>query len=232
MKDDVLKTKMGKRLMALFQQIPEHSREVIDLCCDHGALGRAILETRPHCSVIFNDVRANIIDQLSQKLLSLNASNYQLSIEPAQNLKIQQAESTVVLAGVGAEQCIEILTELFQQPLAQSCHFIISPATKNFYVRQFLCQQGVYLLNEQTVTEKNRTYEIITVQLNAVQNSKKMQQTDDYLFGQCWQKNNAEHIAHLNKILTYYQAAKVINESTKKIITGYKKIKKNIEHPL
>lgn len=134
-----------------------------------------------------------------------------------------------MLAGVGAEQCIDILAALFQQPFAQSSTFIISPATKVFFVRQFLSQQQVYLIDEQTVTENKRTYEIITVQLNNAEQSQRMQASDDFLFGTCWQLENPDHRSHLEKLLSYYQASQSKHEQTLDIISGYKKILKNFK---
>lgn len=223
MNDLVLKTKLGKRLRFLLNCIPSDTDEVWDLCCDHGAIGRAVLESRPSCEVIFNDIHQDIMARLEETLVNLNASNYRLDVGPAQSIKLPSNNSlTIVLAGVGSEQCIEILQELLSQPAALTAYFIISPATKTYYVREFLCKAGVYLELDEAVSENKRTYEVLGIRLSDIGNhSKRMTRSEENLFGNGWTANNPDHQKHIRKLLNYYQSAQNPDAKTKAICKGY-----------
>ncbi|TCS43063.1 tRNA (adenine(22)-N(1))-methyltransferase TrmK [Reinekea marinisedimentorum] len=220
-----LKTRLGKRLRALLNAIPDGTKQVWDLCCDHGAVGRAVIESRPNCEVVFNDIHQDIMARLSKKLIALGAKNYRLEVAPAQNLKLNgEQRPTIILAGVGAEQCIEILKQLFSQPAAEQAYFIISPATKTYFVRQFLCQAGVYLADEACISENRRSYEIICIQLQQKASNRPMIGTAEDLFGACWQPGNAEQLKHLKKQLKFYQSAQKPTPETDLICQGYQQL--------
>ena len=234
MTQTALKTKLGKRLKHLFTTIPSDSDIVWDLCCDHGALGRAILETRQNTHVIFNDIHPDIMLRLSEQLVQLNASNYELAVSPAEKITLKKAvNQTVVLAGIGDEQCITILNSLALQEPAKHCRFIISPTTKVALVRQFLITRHFYLLEESVVTENNRTYEVLTVCLSNQSNSIKMTSELGDDVGRGWRKK-PEHIRHLNKLIGYYQG-QALNKNkpyAKNLLDQYEFILKNLTTPL
>jgi len=228
--DQTLKTRMGTRLTALFSAVPATTSEFWDLCCDHGAIGRAILESRRHCPVVFNDIHSDIMANLQRQLTALQAENYRLIIAPAEQLVLTDSpKPTLMLAGVGAEQCIIILTQLFAQPASASATFIISAATKMHWVRQFLIDQGVFLLHESVVTENKRSYEILTVGRDSFSGGKKMLASPGYRFGACWQPDNPDHRRHLEKLIGFYQAKSLHRqaENSAAIVQGYKNILKN-----
>ncbi len=225
------KTRMGKRLNALFNTIPDDTTLLMDLCCDHGALGRSMLESNGNCHVIFNDIHNGIMAELQKQLINYQAKNFELNIGPAQNICLPQTKHlSIILAGIGAEQCITILNNYFNQPQGNNATYIISPATKLFYVREFLVKSKVALVNETTVTENNRTYEILTVSINKFQHESQHAASSLSLFGDCWQKKSSDHINHITKLLKYYQAQQghTTDPKLNNIIEGYKNILKKI----
>ncbi len=226
MSQSPLKTRLGKRLRALFSIIPVNTDHFLDLCCDHGALGRAVLETQSDCHVVFNDIHPGIMRTLGETLTHFRASNFSLDVGPAQNIQLPRNGKTIVmLAGVGDEQCIEIIEHLVSQQTDQPVHLIISPATKVHKVRGFLASSNVGLVDEQLVTENRRTYEIIHVVKNDSQKTKAVSQ-----FGEAWQPGNTDHQQHLEKLIQFYDAQQhdKRNRQTADIVEQYKKILKKI----
>jgi len=227
-----LKTRMGKRLSTLFQQIPQNTTTFWDLCCDHGALGRAVIESKLGTRVDFNDIHPGIMLNLEQTLTRLGAEHYELKICPAeQTLLSTTPHPTIMLAGIGDEQSIKILKALFAQEASQNALFIISPATKNYNVRRFLAEHGVYHIEELAVTENKRTYEIISISLQPSDEATKMRPDNEFLFGQCWQPGNSDHIRHIKKILKFYLAQSINSNQPdiNAVVNGYQNILKKIE---
>lgn len=217
-----VKTRLGRRLQALFNTLPEGTDILIDLCCDHGALGRAALETERARQVIFNDVHPGIMDKLQTQLDRIGAKGYQLSIEPAQNLTLPEAtQGVVILAGVGDEQSIAILMALFSQPQAQQYRFVVSPATKTAFVRHYLRQCSIQLIDDDIVDDAGRCYEIITVTPATESAGSHLSLT-----GPSWQPDLPVHQRHLNKLLGFYQAQldRQPSPTLKAICEGYQQI--------
>jgi len=221
-----MKTRLGKRLSALFNCIPPETNYLYDLCCDHGAIGRAVLETHKQCHVVFNDIHPDIMSRLATLLHSFNASNYSLSVCPAEQLQpLSSKRSTIILAGVGDEQCIRILRHLSAIPSLKQAHFIISPATKVQKVRRYLKQNGAKLICESTITENNRTYEIIEVSFDTLIEHRPISE-----FGYCWSSEDPTHQTHLKKLITFYSAQRntALNKEYERISLAYKKILEKI----
>lgn len=219
MTQNARKTRLGHRLNALYNLIPEGTELLIDLCCDHGALGRAALEEQRAKRVLFNDIHPDIMQRLSQQLTRFGASMYQLSVEPAQQLILPDTlTGTVVLAGVGDEQTIDILRALMTQPQAGNFRFIVSPATKVYFVRDYLRQSNIRCIEDVIVCENRRCYEILTLVTDHPQAIAVSQ------FGDQWQPDNAQHQQHLNKLIRFYSAQLKQGESaqTRRIIEGYR----------
>lgn len=195
------KTRLGKRLEALVESIESPNSVVYDLCCDHGAVGRAVLELMLSEHVVFNDIHPDIVTRLGHQLSSLNATNYELNVQPAEQVSLQLVDhGHIILAGVGDEQCIEILKALFAQPASRNYSFVISPATKTYFVRRFLQSTSATLLFDRIVTENRRSYEIIGVQNSSVC-SRPVSSV-----GEGWEPGNAAHQQHLKKLIDFYSA--------------------------
>ena len=226
MTQTALKTRLGKRLNQLFTSIHQDAEIVWDLCCDHGALGRAVLETRPTTQVMFNDIHPNIMARLSDQLKRLRASNYHVVVSPAQQIELQaNAAQTVVLAGIGDEQCITVLKALSAQVNAKNCRFIVSPTTKVALVRDYMIDAGFYLVNQTTVTENKRTYEVISICTTDRYGGHRMSNALGDDIGSCWTPC-AEHIQHLTKLIGYYkgQALNLEKPYAKRLLNQYKEI--------
>jgi tRNA (adenine22-N1)-methyltransferase len=229
MNQTALKTKLGTRLSHLLMAVPHDTELLWDLCCDHGALGRAVLETNATTKVIFNDIHPDIMNRLSALLKRIRASNYDLLVAPAQNIMIESEKSqTFIIAGIGDEQCIAILQALIKQDNAKYCRFIISPTTKVAMVRRYLIKAGFYSLSQTTVTENKRTYEVMTVATSNQYGGQKLTELNGDLVGSMW-RDTTDHRNHLEKLIAYYQgqALNPAKPYASILVTQYKRILKN-----
>lgn len=98
--------------------------DVWDLCCDHGLLGRAAWESGDHPHV-------HLVDQVPAILRSLRAKwapeeNFHLHLSDAAALS-QPLTGTVVIAGVGAQKILGILSPLRENGLLRARRFVLSP---------------------------------------------------------------------------------------------------------
>lgn len=193
-------TRLGIRLRALHNAIPATCDHLYDLCCDHGAIGKAALESRPAIHVTFNDINTDIMRRLAASLNSEHQHRFTLHTGRAADVPESNSnQPCFLIAGVGVEQCIDTLARLKEHPLSKRATFIISPATKAARVRAYLMNNSFSLVSENCVTERKRTYEIITVCHSvAARNSQPISLT-----GRHWLANT-QHIAYLKKMSAFY----------------------------
>lgn len=161
-----MKTRLSKRLNALFDAVPPGYDSVWDLCCDHGRLGMAILETARAPAVIFVDQIQGITRELEERLHRYGAEDYQVVCQDASTLKLpKQGRHLLVLAGVGDEVTLNIMAGLLAQG-ANKARFdwLVSPANNLFQVREQLQQWPLSVQAEGFVMDKKRGYEWLLLQ--------------------------------------------------------------------
>lgn len=191
-----MKTRLGKRLRALYDAIPDGYDSVWDLCCDHGRLGMALLETHRAPWVHFNDSVPSILTELETQLQRFGAEHYRLHPGPAEALILPKTgRHLLVLAGVGDELSVRILQSLRQQESAAQFDWLLMPTHNLFQLRQFLIEQHWGLLNEGWVFENGRGYEWLYLGANGQQI---LQNPAPF-----WDARIAEHRQHLSKLLKH-----------------------------
>jgi tRNA (adenine22-N1)-methyltransferase len=93
------------RLQALLDRC-EPGLPLWDLCCDHGLLGIAALESGKFSEVIFNDAVPHVLDALAERLAGYqNARSIRALAEEIQ----EPLTGNVILAGIGGEKIFKIL---------------------------------------------------------------------------------------------------------------------------
>ncbi len=223
--------KLSARLSMLAElavnTIETHSlSRVWDLCCDHGYLGQYLLfETkRPIC---FVDKVPRITDTLNlqMKHLSLPESSYQVLPINASSILLDPSEKhLLILAGVGGDIILDIITSITERHPDQQIYYLLCPNYHWFLVRSFLQEKAFSLINESMVVDAGRLYDGLLVKTHQVDQSvvnqripfqsdrrplivnesqKKYQSVS--LTGQAWQKGNPEHIACLDKMVAHYR---------------------------
>lgn len=194
-----MKTRLSTRLRALFEAIPPGYDAVWDLCCDHGRLGLAVLESEGAGEVHFNDSVAAIMNDLEQRLVRYGARRYGLHPGPAEQLRLPDTgRQLLVLAGVGDELSARIITALAQQLPAQRLDWLIAPANNLFQVREFLQRQNFGLFEEGLVFDRGRGYEWLRVSQDRDRAVPDVANPAPF-----WDPNNSDHRRHLSKLLKH-----------------------------
>lgn len=194
-----MKTRLGIRLKALLNAIPHGYDSIWDLCCDHGRLGMALLETERTPKVHFIDQISEIMADLGQRLVEYGAKGYQLHRQDAATLELPQSgQHLLLLAGVGDEVTNTILADLTSKNPNANPDWLISPANNLYQVRGFLRAKGFGLLKEGVVFENHRGYEWLMVTKDRKRAPQSIPPT-----GVFWDTNRAEHRAHLLKLVKH-----------------------------
>lgn len=194
-----MKTRLGKRLTALFHAVPSGYDAVWDLCCDHGRLGMALIETGRTPRVHFVDCVNGIMADLDERLIRYGATGYQLHTVEAERLSLPaEGRHLLVLAGVGDESTIRILDSLTRSDLQARFDWLISPANNLFQVRRWLREHGFGVLEEGLVFENRRGYEWLRVTLDRRRAPTPIANPAPF-----WNARKPEHRAHLIKLVRH-----------------------------
>lgn len=212
--------KLGKRLQALFDTISNATShatydEIWDCCCDHGLLGMEILNRDICQQVHFVDMVADITRKLEQNLNHFSANTYTITTGSAANIQLNTAnKQLIILAGISGRTVISIMKGIIalNHPLQEltdnkqiDISYLISPNYHLYEVREYLIQQGFYLVSETIVFENNKSNEIILV---STKKPKSVSEKANNLItptGKMWEHNDQQHQNYLNSLIDHYQ---------------------------
>jgi len=219
--------KLSKRLTVIDTLISQHHDIIWDCCCDHGYLGMALLKRAAAKQVIFVDIVATLMDDLSAQLSSINKlqksgdknPSWQVLCQDVGKIEIAKNKSqVVVIAGIGGE----LLLSLMQQIIANNAvdnlehvRFILCPVHHTYKLRVGLKALGLGLISEQIVYDNKRFYEVIEVSFNSHNEISNTGQS-------MWQLNHAQHQAYKQQLINHYN--KMLNKDAvyyQKVITDY-----------
>lgn len=194
-----MKTRLSKRLTALLEQVPAGYDAIWDLCCDHGRLGMALLETERAPLVHFNDSVPSIMADLEQRLRRYGAVNFQLHLASAEQLQLpDQGRQLLILTGVGDELSVRIIDALSDQLPAAQLDWLMSPANNLFQLRDALQQRHFGLIDEGLVFDNGRGYEWLYVTQDRQRATASIANPAPF-----WDAHNREHRRHLEKLLRH-----------------------------
>lgn len=170
--------KLGRRLKALDKLIGNNYQHIWDCCCDHGYLGRALLERHEVQHVHFVDCIDSITDKLRQQLLDPenrskvnNLSSWQVHTMDVLDLPLhdyeQKAAHLIIIAGVGGELTLAMVKHLWHQYSSLNIHFLLCPVHHQYELRSGLQMTSLTVLDELLVSENNRFYEIMLLATNS-----------------------------------------------------------------
>jgi len=195
---------IGSRLNAILELVTDVQSKapypcIWDCCCDHGYLGIKILSHDLCEKLVFVDQLPHIIEQLSDKITPYGTGKHELISADAGDLVFDsQKRHLVILAGVGAECIIDIVSKIESNHPDVQIDYIFCPSSRHNVLREYLSGKSMGLLFEQIVCEKKRCYEIIYVQGKTEEN--KLPSVS--LSCDLWDMNNIDHQLYLNKINT------------------------------
>ncbi len=201
---------LGPRLNAIYSLV-EHAQEslqkrydsVWDSCCDHGYLGVKILANQLCSKMHFVDHKPHIIDQLKRRIARYNIAEFEgcyqaLAQDVGTLCFAQKQRHLVIIAGVGGEQTINMMSAINKQNSLTNIDFILCPTTTQFDLREYLSGENFYVNYESLVTEKGRDYELLYVTINSTSHK------PITLTGAMWQPQNPCHQRYLNKLIRHY----------------------------
>ncbi|RZA11377.1 MAG: hypothetical protein EOP10_33170 [Proteobacteria bacterium] len=143
---------------------PDHV--LYDLCCDHGLMGLKALLQNQASEVHFVDQSENALKALRLELRVLPndlQSKAFVHCMPAEDCVLLDQPSDFIIAGVGIQTCISIISAVFPQGLGQH-RLIIAPQQKSQVLRKFLMDRNFRLFDETVTVERQRFREIIVVE--------------------------------------------------------------------
>lgn len=124
---DMSQVRLSPRLQALLD-LALPGQPLWDICCDHGLLGLKAIEMGSFPEVHFVDQVPHIIRNLAIRLVDFEPDNEVIECHlcAGQDIPIP-VKGSVVIAGVGAQTILDILTGLFQKGRLQAERLILSP---------------------------------------------------------------------------------------------------------
>ncbi|MET1255661.1 tRNA (adenine(22)-N(1))-methyltransferase TrmK [Aliikangiella maris] len=205
--------KLGKRLRAIEQQIPDEFDHIWDCCCDHGLLGMALLKRQIKATVHFVDIVDCLINELNLTLAQYFLNNHSVtSINQRSGLwqthcfdvasidlkssSMQSQKHLFILAGVGGDKINTFVTQLLTNNPQSELSFLLCPVHHNYKVRNHLQTLPLGLENELLIEENKRFYEIILV---STQSREKVELVGNKM----WQLQLGTHQQYLDNTLTY-----------------------------
>jgi len=149
--------KISKRLKVISNFIEDNSN-VIDVGCDHALLDIYLFNNKKNIKLIASDVKEGPLLQAKK-----NIEKYGCNIKVKLGNGIDTIESdtdTIVIAGMGGDTIIDILNN-GRDKLDNIKNIVISPQSEWKKTRQFICNLGFYIENEQIIEDSNKFYLIV-----------------------------------------------------------------------
>ncbi len=197
--------KMNKRLQVIFSEIPKCS-SFADVGCDHGYIAEAVLTSGKCRSVIVSDISAPSLEK-AKKLLKKYIDCGKATAVLCDGLKLVPPCETVLIAGMGGEETIKILSE---SPFLPE-KLLLSPMKNQDKVRRFLEKSG-YGIKKDYVFSDERFYHIIYAEKGVF--CEKYTEKE-FAYGRTnLKERSADFLAYLNKELekTLNYKSKVASE--------------------
>ena len=161
---DHRRSKLSDRLQALCDLVIKDSAAA-DIGTDHGFVPIALISCRAVPFVILTDIRSGPLEKarINLKREGIDPASYELrqgcGLMP---LKRGEADS-VIIAGMGAENIIDILSEDKGKALSFK-RLILQPRKRSWMLRQWLFENGFRISREKLVREAEKICEIIVAE--------------------------------------------------------------------
>lgn len=163
-----MNSKLSHRLSTLVSLIDQSRGDISlwDIGCDHGHVGRWAGEhLRVISEVNFVDTSLPVINKLKANIdADIPKASFKINFHhlPGQELKIHSSKNVFLIAGMGGQNIIEILTHLSKQ-VSEDSQFIIGPHRDILAVRAFLNENRWSLINETLIEENELFYQLLSL---------------------------------------------------------------------
>jgi len=215
-----MKTKLGQRLSDIFNLIDFEYSQVWDLCCDHGKLGLALLESKKTKLIHFVDQVPSIISDLDkkiQKIKELDSEQYTLNTLNAENVILKDNNSLICICGVGGDVAIKIIDSLMKNNDLNNHDILISAQYHMYDLRSFLITNNFKLKKQMLSFEGKWGYELLLIRKNEGLDI-------DPIGKDLIEIEDKRHLSYLNKLISHYENRSRKDEVAKKVLNLYKEI--------
>lgn len=172
---------LSKRLKVVLDYI-ENDDIVADIGCDHGYLGIACIE-KGIKFVQLIDNKEGPLSSAKANLKNYDSSKYELTLSDGLDL-INNLVNTVVICGMGGELIVDIINNHLDI-VKNMKKVIVQANTKINYLRKYLSEHSLKIVDESIVEDMDKIYEIIVFTYEEC--SEKLDDFD-ILFGPCLRK--------------------------------------------
>ena len=194
---------LSKRLKVVLDYI-ENDDIVADIGCDHGYLGIACIE-KGIKFVQLIDNKEGPLSSAKANLKNYDSSKYDLTLSDGLDL-INNLVNTVVICGMGGELIVDIINNHLDI-VKNMKKVIVQANTKINYLRKYLSEHSLKIVDESIVEDMDKIYEIIVFTYEEC--SEKLDDFD-ILFGPCLRKEKntvfikkwTERLNEYNRILS------------------------------
>lgn len=151
---------LSKRLQAVADKVTRGSR-VADIGCDHGYVSIYLMKSQIAQSVVAMDVNEGPLNRAALHIEREGLSDYietRLS-DGLKKLKAGEADS-IICAGMGGRLTVKILSE--REEITRGVkELILQPQSEIDLVRNYLCQIGFGIMEEDMILDEGKYYQII-----------------------------------------------------------------------
>ena len=158
--------KLSERLMAIIDCIDKQAA-VADIGADHGYLPVYLAQTGLACRIIASDISAGSLDTARRNAARFNVTD-KIEFFHAAGLDCvtHNDVDTIVIAGVGGETILGILTDApwtVEASAKGKLKLILQPQTKLDVLKSFLHDNDYTLTKQVTVRDRGREYTVLVV---------------------------------------------------------------------
>ncbi len=171
--------KIGKRLSHIEAMVTSGYTHIWDCCCDHGLLGARLLSRQAASCIHFVDIVPELMRELETKLHhyypdmapdasrppSSSVSEWRVHCLDVAALPLSRHDGKhlVIIAGVGGDLMVHLVTAIHRANPGASIDFLLCPVHHQFTLRQQLNRLDFHLLQERLLEENRRFYELLLV---------------------------------------------------------------------
>lgn len=212
------------RIEFICNLIPEGDQAVWDLCCDHGLLGKQLLQKEKRGKVHFVDCVPSIMNKLEDELSLMSFDSkerFKCHTRDAHGVQLEGAHDTVAICGVGGQLAKSLVKSILEVNKDFCGSFIISAHYHMYDLRKSLSQLGLMLESEYIINDNSRFYEVIHV---SFQGEKVISPTGSEM----WNFQREIDCEYFRKLISHYERKAHSSKSAKKIMNDYLDLKEKV----
>ena len=150
--------KKSKRLLKLLELVPDGSRNVFDVGCDHGILSALLINEGKAEKVYASDISELSLQKtkILKKKLKID-DKIECIVSDGLNEFDKDVESDcVIIAGMGGNEIVKILSNIKDYSKLKS--FLFQPAQDFYILRNYLSNAGFKTIKDEIIEDKNKFY--------------------------------------------------------------------------